>query len=574
MNLFLPRRDMPRRLEEKMDVNSNSLYEVSMGLDKEELGDLKFLCTDHLQAGKGIASAQDLFRELQQQDLDIIPELLYQIQRFDLLNLLGKRKADMEHLFQQPENSKISDYRVLLYNISKEINGEELSNIKFILQVAKGKSQDMKNFMDVCINLERKGQLAPDNLYVLLNVMKEIKRIDLKRKLEKIQDITATLPQQESRSQAKEPNHGMFPGVSCQAQTDAKPSDSTGTENQHEPQPQTSTVGTQRITVDDPAVEKPCPQQGGGSTTEYNLHSIGNLHTAVEKLRLESTSETSRTSSVIATSSLPQHISTQTSSQSDTSQTNSQQCIEVYKMNSEPLGICLILNNKLFPGTNLNERKGTDCDAEKLTQVFKMLGFNIVREDNLTVKRMEEVLLTYQTFDHNDCFVCCILSHGEKDAVVGTDGELLPIKKIRSMFSGSQCCSLLEKPKVFFIQACQGQDSQRACQVMNYFTSSSSELETDAMTYSIPEDRDFLIGMSTVADCVSYRTHKGSWFIQELCNCLEELCPRGEDLLTILTVVNQKVSEKHQSKKQIPEPRFTLSKKLIILPPSKRNLNS
>ncbi|XP_048455495.1 caspase-8-like isoform X2 [Rhincodon typus] len=556
-----------------MQVNSSnstdvSLYKVSMELDKEELGDLKFLCTDHLQAGKGIDNAQDLFRELQQQHLDIIPELLYRIQRFDLLILLGKRKADMKQLLQQPGNSKISNYRVLLYNISKEINGEELGNIKFILQVAKRKLQDMKNFMDVCIDLERRGELGPDNLRVLLDVMTEIKRIDLKSKLERNQKVTVICPQQESKSQAKEPNQGMFSEVSCQAQTDAKPIYSTGTESQQEPQQAVSTV-------DDPAVEEPCPQQAGGSTTELqnNLNSIANLHRAVEALSMESTPETSTISSVIATSSLPQHISTQTSSQSEARQTNSE-CIKVYKMDSKPLGICLILNNKSFPGTNLKERNGTDHDAERLTQVFGMLGFEIDKKDNLTVKCMEEVLLKYQKFDHNDCFVCCILSHGEKDAVLGTDGDLLHIKKIRSMFSGSQCCSLLEKPKVFFIQACQGHDSQRACQVMNHFPSSSSELETDAMTYSIPEDRDFLIGMSTVTDCVSYRTDKGSWFIQELCNCLEELCPQGQDLLTILTVVNQKVSEKHSSKKQIPEPRFTLSKKLIILPPSQRNLNS
>ncbi|XP_048389766.2 caspase-8-like isoform X2 [Stegostoma tigrinum] len=556
-----------------MQVNSSNstdvrLYKVSMELDKEELGDLKFLCSDHLQAGKRIDNAQDLFRELQQQDLDIIPELLYRIQRFDLLILLGKQRADMKQLLQQGGNSKVSNYRVLLYNISKEINGEELGNIKFILQVAKRKLQDMKNFMDVCIDLERRGDLGPDNLHVLLDVMREIKRIDLKSKLERNQNMTVICPQQESRSQAKEPNQGMFPEVSCQAQTDAKPIYSTGTESQQEPQQAVSTV-------DDPTVEEPCLWQAGGSMTELqnNLNSIANLHRAVEALSMESTPAGASKTSVIATSSLPLHISTQTSSQSEARQTNSK-CIKVYKMDSKPLGICLILNNKSFPGTSLKERNGTDHDAERLTQVFRMLGFEIDRKDNLTVKHMEEVLLKYQKFDHNDCFVCCILSHGEKDAVLGTDGDLLHIKKIRSMFSGSQCCSLLEKPKVFFIQACQGQDSQRPCQVMNYFPGSSSELETDAMTYSIPEDRDFLIGMSTVTDCVSYRTDKGSWFIQELCSCLEELCPQGQDLLTILTVVNQKVSEKHSSKKQIPEPRFTLSKKLIILPPSQRNLNS
>lgn len=157
--------------------------------------------------------------------------------------------------------------------------------------------------------------------------------------------------------------------------------------------------------------------------------------------------------------------------------------------------------------------------TEKLKKVFEDLGFEVHRHNNLTAKEIENILKQYQMFDHNamDCFVCCILSHGEKDIIVGTDGKRLQISDIRFWFSGSQCPSLLRKPKIFFIQACQGTRKQKAC----FITGGDSDLETDA---SVPEDRDFLFAISTVPDFVSYRTQEGSWFIQTLCTCLEEYC--------------------------------------------------
>ncbi|XP_038642605.1 caspase-8-like isoform X3 [Scyliorhinus canicula] len=461
---------MYQRLKGKMALEVQILYKISEELDEEEVRDLRFLCSDFIPAGKTTATVLDLFTELQQQELNIIPELLYQIQRFKLLSTLGIQKADVEQFLHQKGNSKISNYRVLIYTLSKEIDDGELNSITFILQEGKRKCRD--------------------------------------------------------------------------------------------------------IQADDPAVERPHLQQAGGSTIENTANGMANLHSGMKAMSMESTSaENSTTSSSDAAPALPPCHSAQASSNLEANQHNKQH-IEQYKMNSEPLGICLILNNKLFPGTKFKERNGTNCDAERLTQVFTTLGFEVHKKENLTVLHMKKILQRYQKFDHTiyDCFVCCILSHGEKDAVVGTDGDILHIQEIRFMFSGTQCHSLLEKPKVFFIQACQGRKSQTACPVPDSFTSSSSDLDFDAVSCSIPEDRDFLIAMSTISDYVSYRTGKGSWFIQTLCACLEEF--KGDDLLTILTEVNRRVSEKHSSLKQIPEPRFTLSKRLILSPPSAQHSNS
>ena len=58
--------------------------------------------------------------------------------------------------------------------------------------------------------------------------------------------------------------------------------------------------------------------------------------------------------------------------------------------------------------------------------------------------------------DHSeyDCFVCCIMSHGELGAVHGTDGESVEIQEILALFKSVSCKSLNGKPKLFFIQVC------------------------------------------------------------------------------------------------------------------------
>jgi hypothetical protein len=50
-----------------------------------------------------------------------------------------------------------------------------------------------------------------------------------------------------------------------------------------------------------------------------------------------------------------------------------------------------------------------------------------------------------------DCFICYILSHGDKGTVYGNHGEQASIYELTSYFPGSKCPSLARKPKVFFI---------------------------------------------------------------------------------------------------------------------------
>lgn len=55
-----------------------------------------------------------------------------------------------------------------------------------------------------------------------------------------------------------------------------------------------------------------------------------------------------------------------------------------------------------------------------------------------------------------DCFVCAILTHGERDIIYGVDGNKLLLDEIIAFVDGEKCPTLIDKPKIFFIQACQG----------------------------------------------------------------------------------------------------------------------
>ncbi|KAM3917374.1 caspase-10 isoform 1-T1 [Leptodactylus fuscus] len=244
---------------------------------------------------------------------------------------------------------------------------------------------------------------------------------------------------------------------------------------------------------------------------------------------------------------------------------------EMYSMNRKYRGYCLIINNKEFMKSDA--RVGTEKDAEFLTNVFTWLGMDVEIRNELSTQEIQDCLTEFSKKDHTerDCFVCCILSHGKSRAVLGTDSEIIPISEIIAYFSPKNCTTLAGKPKLFFIQACQGTISQGAHTIEQDAVSSVEERK---VAITIPDDADVLVGMSTVDGYYSFRdTQKGTWYIQALCENLTKMVPKGEDILSILTKVNKDVSEKEYLKngktnlKQMPQPSYTFRKKLVFPKP-------
>ncbi|XP_016042508.1 caspase-10 [Erinaceus europaeus] len=237
----------------------------------------------------------------------------------------------------------------------------------------------------------------------------------------------------------------------------------------------------------------------------------------------------------------------------------------VYRMDRKYRGYCVIINNQNF--TSMKERRGTDKDAEYLSSIFKWLEFHVYKYDDVTKKKLAEILKEYQKdpgHEDRDCFVFCVLSHGTNGAVYTSDEAHISIREIMSHFTLQQCPGLAHKPKLFFIQACQGKEIQPA--VLIEEDALSYESISSSLQNGRPDWVDFLLGMASFPGYVSFRhLEKGSWYIQSLCNHLKDMVPRHHDILTILTAVNKDVSEQADSKgikKQMPQPSFTLCKQL------------
>ncbi|XP_016139289.1 caspase-9-like isoform X1 [Sinocyclocheilus grahami] len=247
--------------------------------------------------------------------------------------------------------------------------------------------------------------------------------------------------------------------------------------------------------------------------------------------------------------------------------------IQCYKMDASPCGICLIINNVDFdPASDLKDRKGSNIDCDKLEKRFKALNFEVIVKRNLKYKLIRQEMAFIAKRDHSayDCCVVIILSHGTEannncfpGAVHGVDGPSVPVQLITSYFNGQNCPSLQGKPKLFFIQACGGDekdtgfevspdevepslvgidDQMDAIPISSSSDSLSTSDELDARA-TLPTPSDILVSYSTFPGYVSWRdTQAGSWYVKNLDRVLEENAAT-DDLGTMLLMVNHAVSQ-------------------------------
>ncbi|XP_045431360.1 caspase-8 isoform X2 [Pipistrellus kuhlii] len=490
---------------------SSCLYEIGEALNSYEVAALKFLSLDYIPPRKQepIKDALMLFEKLQEKrmleesNLSFLRELLFRIDRLDLLEKgLKTSKEEMQKELQIPGRAQISAYRVMLFQISEDVTAQELKDFKFFLnqELSRYKLAESMSLLDIFMEMEKRLILGERNLDTLKKICRQI-NLSLLDKISAYEELSKDYPR----------------------------------EQESEPQEQN---------CESPREQNCGPREQDTESREQNCG--------------------------------PREQDTESREQDcEPPQTAD----KVYRMKSKPRGYCVIFNNYDFSKARENvpklhkikDRDGTDFDEEALNNIFSELHFKVVRYKDATAKQICEILESYQSKDHKDkdCFICCILSHGDKGIVYGCDGQEAPIYELTSYFTGLKCPSLAGKPKIFFIQACQGDNFQKGITVETDSEENDAYLEMDSyQKRNIPNEADFLLGMATVNNCVSYRsTEKGSWYIQSLCQSLRERCPRGDDILTILTEVNFEVSSKDDKRnmgKQMPQPTFTLRKKLYF----------
>jgi caspase 3 len=222
--------------------------------------------------------------------------------------------------------------------------------------------------------------------------------------------------------------------------------------------------------------------------------------------------------------------------------TNSNQ--NAYNVDYSKPGLVLIINNQNFVQTE--ERKGSDKDVDRIMDTFENLNFKTRSFMNQTKQQMKDLVENYSKKDYSNdsCFVCFIMSHGDNGKILCSDEVLIDLKKeIIKPFQINQ--TLVNKPKLFFIQACRGNGVMPHIERLNIshdLIRQTSNIETDAI--KIPMHADLLYSYATVEGYVALRDrNRGSWYVQILCDVISNKAA-SEEFSHILLEVNDRMAEK------------------------------
>ncbi|XP_060786042.1 caspase-8-like isoform X2 [Neoarius graeffei] len=488
------------------------LVQVQDSLSQTEVQELVFLCSDMLKKDlSSVVTARELFSLLQNHDLLSSDDSSLLV---ELLNIIKHDKLIRDlQLNPQLSGSRVSPYRKLLFELSENISDDELKNIKFLLYktLPRKKLQQDVTTLQLFLEMEKGGCMSADNLGTVETIIGNIcphlkKRISLYQ-----MENGASVPEE----------------VKCRDKSDS-----------------------QKISI----LTRPVPPEDTVCTTYHQ-----GVRSHEELLP-------------------PAYFNQPKPSCHETvSKSMEVQKLKRYDMNGDWRGFALIINNYDFSQCpHLNNREGTDIDEKSLAAVFKWLGFETVIKQDCNKDRMLSALDELRSRDHTqaDCVVCCVLTHGFGGGLYGVDGGKVFLKELMERLNGHHCPSLKEKPKLFFIQACQGSQNQQVVFLQPDSSNNTSDMETglfcDAQIprQSIPAGADYLLAMATVPGYVSFRDKvRGTWFMQSLCQNLQQLVPSGIDLLSILTEVNNEVSQKADrtgTRKQMPQPEYTLTKRVVF----------
>ncbi|NWT65624.1 CFLAR regulator, partial [Prunella himalayana] len=126
-----------------------------------------------------------------------------------------------------------------------------------------------------------------------------------------------------------------------------------------------------------------------------------------------------------------------------------------YRMQSQPLGMCLII----------------DCignDTDVLEETFRGLGYDVRCHRYLNMNSMNQTLLEvarWQKHKNCDSFVCILVSRGNSQSIFCTDHTFsgFPLEQIKKYFTADSCPGLLGKPKLFFIQSYVVPENEQEC---------------------------------------------------------------------------------------------------------------
>lgn len=552
-------------IEEQRRRSRLSLKLIDDDLESRDLDTMKFLCGDSVSGAKleKMTRAIELFEELEKSVgtsddqlhdyLQLVAECLQAADRVDLLKHMGYTRQSLTEAVNA-RGRQIPSFRLMLHRIVQEMTKGEVVELKFLLRdhgLSRKKLDESTDAYELFSIALQPGLITDADVSLLLLLLKQIGRTDL---------VDVAQQYQDSVRSRKSPDFSR--GLQ---QTAARASSALAT-------PSCKTLPSEATSSTDSS-----GSSSGRAGNNDGGHSAASAASAAgQQVWPQMPAAPAHLLSPASLQCVNDRMQMLLSEEAD---------FPSYTMQHEPRGICVIINNMSFyhnpsdpdskPG--IKSRPGSNIDAGKLEHVFTKLGFLVHKHQDLTCSALVHCLHHYADADHerNDAFVCCLLTHGIEGHVYGSDCRLLPIKDLTQLFVARLCRSLSGKPKLFFVQACQGKVKQQGYTPALLETDDDTEPQHELSL--VPDEADFLVGYATVPGYVSFRSPKyGSWYVNKLCEMLLKHADRY-DLLSILTKVNDEVSKgdaKVQDEqglmpgrfKQMPAPISTLRKRLFFKP--------
>ncbi|XP_056655805.1 caspase-2 isoform X3 [Monodelphis domestica] len=256
-----------------------------------------------------------------------------------------------------------------------------------------------------------------------------------------------------------------------------------------------------------------------------------------------------------------------------------------YRLQSRPRGLAMVLSNVHFNGEkDLEFRSGGDVDHSSLVTLFKLLDYDVHVLRDQTAQKMQENLQRFaqlSAHQSTDSCMVALLSHGIEGGIYGVDGKLLQLQEVFRLFDNANCPNLQNKPKMFFIQACRGDETDRGVDLRDgkeHVASPGCE-ESDAgkekiLKMRLPTRSDMICGYACLKGTAAMRnTKRGSWYIEALTQVFSERA-RDMHVADMLVKVNALIKDRegyapgtefHRSK-EMSEYSSTLCRHLYLFP--------
>ncbi|NWU92255.1 CFLAR regulator, partial [Upupa epops] len=237
-----------------------------------------------------------------------------------------------------------------------------------------------------------------------------------------------------------------------------------------------------------------------------------------------------------------------------------------YRMQSQPLGMCLIL----------------DCignDTDVLEETFRSLSYEVHCHRYLNIDTMDQTLLEVarlQKHRNFDSFICILVSRGSPQSIFCTDHTFsgFPLEQIKKYFSADSCPQLAGKPKVFFIQSYIVPENKQECTSMLEINGNDKKIIANAnipWKFNIPQIADIFWSQCKVDVSTLERSPNSSSYYL---HCLVELLRHPHKRKLSIVDIHKELDRRIREWNKASDPnqqyslllQYTLTKKLFLSP--------